>query len=321
MIPPRPTSLCVLLTAALLALAAAPARADGSVGVIVTGDSAMQPQLVAQLETWLRSHGHELISAPLPPDAISALIDCFVIEDQACARRVVEKRAKSRAVVFAQASVTSGATADRSVTLTAYWFTKNKDSIVEHRTCQRCTDVTMRRTADELMEALVGAVATRVKVTSSPPGATVMLGKKQIGTTPLHHNFPLGDHKLVFELPGRPAETRGVTVTKGEPSSIDVKFAPRPPHPSRAPAYAVLAGAVALGATGGVLIAIDEDVPTDPTVERYRDTAPAGVVLAATGAVALGVGVYLLVRTPSHRAAPTVALVPGGSILGWAGRF
>ena len=320
MIPPRPTSLCVLLTAAILALATAPAHAD-SVGVVITGESTMQPQLVAQLETWLRAHGHELTAAPLPPDAITALIDCFVIEDQACARKVIEKRAKSRAVVFAQASVTAGATADRTVTLTAYWFTKNKDPIVEHRTCQRCTDVTMRRTADELMEALVGAVATRVKVTSSPTGATVRLGKKELGTTPFHHNFPLGAHKLVFELPGRPAETREVTVAKGEPGSIDVEFAPRPPSPSRAPAYAVLAGAVALGAAGGVLIAIDEDVPADPTVENYRDTATAGVVLAATGAVALGVGVYLLVRTPSRRAAPTVALVPGGSILGWAGRF
>jgi len=316
MIPLRSTSLRVLLTVAILALAAVPARADGTVGVIVTGESTMQPQLVAQLETWLRSHGHELVAAPLPADAISALIDCFVIEDQACARGVVEKRAKTKVVVFAQATVS----ADRSVTLTAYWFTKDKAPVTEHRTCERCTDVTMRRTADELMDALVSTVATRVKVTSSPPGATVRLGKKEIGTTPFHYNFPLGEHRLVFEHPDRDPEVRQVTVTKGEPSSIDVRFAPAP-HVSRVPAYAVLAGAVALGAAGGVLLAIDEDVPTDQKDPSYHDTAPYGVGLAAAGAVALGVGVYLLVRTPSKKAVPTAALAPGGGMIGWAGRF
>jgi hypothetical protein len=325
MIPLCSTSLRVLLTAAILALAAAPARADGSVGVIVTGESTMQPQLVAQLETWLRAHGHELVSAPLPPDAISALIDCFVIEDQSCASRVVEKRAKSKVIVFAQATVTAGGTADRAVDLTAYWFAKGKDPVTEHRTCERCTDVTMRRTADELMESLVGGVATRVKVTSSPPGARVRLdkGKKEIGTTPFRYNFPLGAHRLVFELPDRAPETREVTMAKGEPTEIDVKFAPVPPGPSRWPGYAFLAGAVALGAAGGVLLAIDEDEPPpdNMTTPTYFNSAPEGVALVAGGAVALGVGVYFLVRSPSKKAAPTAAFVPGGGVIGWAGRF
>lgn len=318
----RSTSLRALLTAAFLALAAAPARADGSVGVIVTGESTMQPQLVAQLETWLRAHGHELVSAPLPPDAISALIDCFVIEDQSCASRVVEKRAKSKVLVFAQATVTAGATADRAVTLTAYWFTKGKDPIIEQRTCERCTDVTMRRTADELMETLVGGIVTRIKVTSSPPGARVRLGagKKAIGTTPFRYNFPLGDQRLIFELPDRAPETREVTVSKGEPTEIDVKFAREPSGPARWPGYACLAGAVALGAAGGILLAIDEDA--DPKEPTYTNTAPGGVALVAGGAVALGVGVYFLVRGPSKQAAPVAAFVPGGGgVVGWAGRF
>lgn len=323
--PPCLTSLRALpfaaILAAILALGSGAARADDGVGVIATGESTMQPQLVAQLETWLRAHGHELVSAPLPPDAVTALIDCFVIEDQACARGVVEKRAKPKTIVFAQAAVATGSSADRTVTLTAYWLAKGKAPLVEHRTCERCTDVTMRRTADELMEALVGEVVTRVKVISSPPGASVTLGKREIGTTPFRYNFPLGEHRLVFELPDRRREVRVITVLKGGPRTVDALFDPRPPVPSRAPAYAVLVGAAALGLTGGVLLAIDQDVPADPSVMSYRDTAPAGVALVAAGAAALGVGVYLLVRTPSHRTAPTAALIPGGSVLGWAGSF
>lgn len=321
MTSPRSTGLRALLAAASLALAAVPARAEGSVGVVVTGEATMQPQLVAQLETWLRTHGHDLVSAPLPPDAINALIDCFVIEDQACARKIVEKRAKSSSIVFAQVNVTSGATAlDRTVTLTAYWLDKGKDAIAERRLCERCTDVTMRSAADELMAALASASATRgrVKLTSTPPGATVTIDGKPVGKTPLDHSLPPGDHRVTFELGRRPAETRRVTIEKGQAHTVDVALGPAP---SRAPGFAALAGGVALGIAGGVLIVIDEDVPADPGDPEYRDTQLAGIALAATGAVAIGVGVYFLVRKPSRRAAPAVSLVPGGGVIGWTGRF
>jgi hypothetical protein len=319
----RTTCLRALLAIAVLALAAVPARADTSVGVVVTGEATMQPQLVAQLETWLRAHGHNLVSAPLLPDAINALIDCFVIEDLACAQRVVEKRAKTDAVVFAQVSVTSGATAlDRTVTLVAYWLNKGSDAVHERRICERCTDVTMRDSADELMEALAAAGSNhgRVKLTSSPPGAKVTVGGKEIGRTPLDYNLPPGKHRLVFELEGRSAETRRVSIERAETVTVDVAFGASP-RPSRGLAYATLAGGAALAIAGGIMIAIDEDVPTDPSVPEYLDTAPAGVALAAAGAAAIGVGVYLLVRKPRERSAPAVSLVSGGGVIGWTGRF
>jgi hypothetical protein len=313
-----------LLAAAILALAAVPARADHSVGVVVTGEATMQPQLVAQLETWLRTHGHDLVSAALPPDAINALIDCFVIEDPACARKVVEKRAKATSVVFAQVNVTSGATAlDRTVTLTAYWLDKGKNPRSQRRLCERCSDATMRETADDLMTALAGPGSSqgRLKLTSTPPGAKVKVDLQAVGKTPLDHSVSPGDHKVVFELEDRPAETRAVSIKKGETLTLDVAFAARPPRPSRALAFAALAGGVALGAAGGILIAIDEDVPTDRNDPEYVDTAPGGVALAVSGAVVIGVGVYLLVRKPSRRSAPAAALVPGGGTVGWVGRF
>ncbi len=318
----RPTGPRALLAAAILTLAAIPARADASVGVVVTGEATMQPQLVAQLETWLRTHGHDLVSAPLPPDAINALIDCFVIEDQACARRVVEKRAKTGSVVFAQVSVTYGATPlDRTVTLTAHWLNKGSDTITERRSCERCTDVTMRRAADELMTALAGAGSSsgRVKLTSSPPGARVTLGGAEIGKTPLDYSLPAGEHEIVFEIAGRPTETRRVAITKAQTLTVDVAFGAER-APGRALAYTALGGGAALALAGGILIRIDED-PEDTTAPRYLDTAPGGVALVAAGAAALGVGVYLLVRKPSRGSAPAVSLVSGGGVIGWTGRF
>jgi hypothetical protein len=317
-----PTLLAVVVLS--LAAATAPARADGGVGVVVTGEATMQPQLAAQLETWLKSHGHDLVSAPLPPEAINTLIDCFVIEDQSCARRVVEKRAKS-AVVFAQVSVTAGDTAlDRTVTLTAYWLDKGRDAIAERRQCERCTDVTLRKTADELMAALAGSGSSRglLKVESTPSGADVLVDGKRVGTTPFEQPLPLGDHRIVVQAPGRTPAARRISLKKGQPAAVEAVLAPKP---GRGLAYLAIGTGVAMAVAGGVLFALDEDVPADKTKPDYFDSAPAGIGLAAGGAVVLGVGVFLAVRsggTSVLKSAPTVSLVRGGGgVFGWAGRF
>lgn len=323
----RSTGLRALLAAVILSLAAIPARAEGGVGVVVTGEATMQPQLVAQLETWLRAHGHELVAAPLPPEAINALIDCFVIEDQVCARRVVEEHAKSSSVVFAQVHVTSGETPlDRTVKLTAYWLDKGRDAVVERRVCARCTDVTMRRSADDLMTALVGASASGglLELTSRPPGATVTIGGKVIGPTPIEHGLPPGAHEVVLELPGRPRELRSVKIEKGQTTAVEVAFGSPPLSRRKKLTYAALAGGAALVVVGGILIGLDEDPdpPAGPqTNPTYFDSAPGGVALALTGVAAIATGMYFLVRDPGRRSAPAVSLVPRGGLVGWTGRF
>lgn len=143
---------------ALLLVTSSPAVAAGEeVGVVVIGEATMQPQVSAQLERWLESKGHRLVTAPLPPEAVNNMIDCFVIEDEDCARTVINKHAKASSVVFARVEL-DAASGDgtRSVALTAYWFDKGKGSVAERRTCKACTDVTLRTTADELMTALAG---------------------------------------------------------------------------------------------------------------------------------------------------------------------
>src|SRR5258706_16006015 len=109
------------ITLALLLALGSSARADGDVGVIVTGDGWLQPQIAAQIEGWLSQHGHTLVPSPLPPDWINALIDCFALEDQnqGCARTIFEERAKSTNLVYARLDTKSNASnGTRDVTLT-----------------------------------------------------------------------------------------------------------------------------------------------------------------------------------------------------------
>jgi hypothetical protein len=322
----RSTGLCALLALAILALAAVPARADDNVGVVVTGEATMQPQLVAQIETWLRMHGHELVSTPLPPEAVSALIDCFVIEDPECARKVVEKRAKSDAIVFAQVSIATGASSsDRTVTITIHWLDKGKESRSKSRDCNRCTDVTMRSTADALMSDLTGddTPRGRVRFRSKPDGAKVSVGGQVIGETPIADRLPPGQHEITFEQQGRPAQRRSITIEAGKTATVSVSFGAAPMPLRTKIALASLIGGAAMAIGGGVLLAIDEnDSDARQQVDQYYyDTAPAGVALAAAGAVALGVGVYLMVRKPSARKAPVVSVTPGGGVIGWAWRY
>jgi hypothetical protein len=300
-----------------------PARAgNNDVGVVVVGEVTMQPQLAAQLESWLRQHGHQLVPAPLPPDAINTLLDCFVIEDEVCARKLVEKRSKTQSVVFAKVDVKSEAS-DKTVTLTAYWFDKGRDAIAERRYCERCTDVTLRSTADELMAALtIGNAkdAGKVKITSSPSGARVMIDGAAIGVTPLEYELKSGTHKVTLSYDSHRDDSRDIEVRRGETTPVDVmmtsiastNFFP----------LVMLGGGGVLLATGLVLIAMDEDQPkpVGEQKEFYRNTGPLGVGLAISGLVVGGIGGYLLFRTKSS-STPVASITSDSGYVGWAGTF
>jgi hypothetical protein len=138
-----------------LVLASSTARADEA-GVVVTGEATLQPQLAAQLEGWLREHGRRLVASPLDPDAINTLIDCFVLGDESCARNVVDRASKSPTLIYARVEVSPNAPdGSRDVTLVGYWLKKNSvHAIADRRLCERCTEKTLRGTADELMASL-----------------------------------------------------------------------------------------------------------------------------------------------------------------------
>jgi hypothetical protein len=135
-------------------LTAATAHAD-KVGIVVTGEARLQPQLTSQLERWLHDRGHTVVPGALEPDAINTLVDCFVLEDLGCARGVVSARASANSVVYARVDQTTNADGTLEVSVTGYWFQKEHEAIAERRVCSACTDEKMFATVDELMHALV----------------------------------------------------------------------------------------------------------------------------------------------------------------------
>jgi hypothetical protein len=303
-----------------------PARADGDVGVIVTGEGSVQPQIAAQIADWLSRHGHTLVPSPLPSDAITALIDCVVIADRSCARSIVEKRGKSTRMLFAQIDSKNDAGGSaRDVTLTAYWFDRGHDAVAERKVCQRCTAQSLRTTADEIMRKLVGSGDGQVKLKSNPAGARIVVDGHAIGVTPLDWDLPRGTHTIEMDKRGFAPASREIVVVSDQTETLSLELVPAV-SPERgtpwlriAPVAMVIAGGAAVAA-GGVMVAIDQDLgPSEPAV--IRNTGPGGVALMIGGAVVGGAGAYLLWFHSPRASTPVAALTSDGAYVGWLGRF
>jgi hypothetical protein len=151
------------------------ANADNSVGVVVIGAgsnaSNLVPVVSAEIKIWLAQRGRIATTALVPPEAVSALVDCFTLGNLDCARRVVDKQAKSSAVVYVQVSEDRG-TPD--VIVTGYWLAKDRAARIERRGCERCTTESVIATTDAIIAKLVRAATAgsdRRERTSSTPDA------------------------------------------------------------------------------------------------------------------------------------------------------
>jgi len=317
----------IVIPLALLIALSSSARAGADVGVIVTGEGSMQPQLAAQIESWLSQHGHTLVPSPLPPEAVTALIDCFVIEDQGCARGIIEKHAKSASMVYVRLDTKNASNGTRDVTLAAYWYDKGHDAITERKTCQHCTDQAMRTAADEIMKKLAGGGAVgHVKLKSVPPGARITIDGQAIGVTPLDWDLPPGKHTILMDkAPLQPA-SRDIVVASDKTELLTLELTPPDRGDEggglpRIVPLGLLAAGGALLVTGVAMIAIDQDpVPSAPPT--IRNTGPTGVGLAITGVVAGGVGAYLLwFRSPRKTSTPVAVLTSDTAYIGWLGQF
>lgn len=307
-----------LVVVVSLLLVASTAHA-GEVGVVVDGEPALRAEVAEQLARWLRDHGHAVAAAPLPADAAGMLTDCFVLEDEACARAIVDKKATTRELVYARVDVTAGGDATPTVTIAGSWLTRGQPVVSARRTCERCAHDALRAATDELLAALARAggkpTTGVIAVTSDPPGARVAIDRRPAGTTPLDRELPPGRHAIAVTLPGRAPVTREIELAAGQTVPV-VVHAPR--RDRRWPMLAIAAGG-GLALTGAVLIAIDEDPARDKPPE-IRDTAPAGYGLALVG-LAVAAGGYAWWRLGARDDVPTVAITSRGTFVGWAGRF
>lgn len=311
----------LLVVVSLFLASTATARADSSVGVVVIGDATIQPQLAAQLEDWLRQRGNLLVPSPLPSEAINALIDCFVIEDLTCARKVVEQQSKSPLMVFAKADLADATSGMRDVTITAYLFETGADPIAVRRSCASCTDTAMRVLTDELMSSLAGkgrSEVGQITLSSMPSGARVTIDGAPAGVTPLTHSLAPGLHAITISLAGHTDAVRSVTVTKGETATVVVDLSRAERRYSKLPLLGLGVGGAAL-LTGIVLYASSEADTGDKP--EYRDTKAAGIAFGVGGLAVAAASAYFLLRSDGSAEGPTVAVVPGGAYIGWGKQF
>lgn len=241
-----------LLVSVLLVSATAQARAD-EVGVVVSGEAVLQPQVRAGIEMWLRDHGHTLVASPLLPDATNKLIDCFVIEDAACARGVVEQ-STAPAIVYARVDVTDTSRTGRDFALAGTWLVKGKDPVTVRRTCHHCTEEGMRETLVSLLGSLVAATPA-----APPPAAPAPVPAPAAAPPPAAVAAPAAEAQAPEVIPVAVMGAGGAALVTGL-LLIAIDQAPDP-HGAQP--------------------------------KTLRDTEGAGVVFTLLGAAAVGAGGYL----------------------------
>lgn len=260
--------------------------ASADIGVVVTGEATLQPQLLSHLESWLKRRGNTVFSSALEPDAINTLIDCFVVEDLNCARSVIEARAKADTIIYARVEAAPAANGMRDISLVGYWMQKGHDTMAERRTCHHCTEKEMHGLADDLMLALAAQPPIGSHVHVPPPSTTAQ------------------------------AEP---TTTAGEP------VAPPPvdndEQPSRVVPAVIIGAGAAVVITGAVLFATDKEPSMTGPQPKYRDGRTAGVICMGAGAATIGVGVLWMMFHQRASSAPVASVSHDSAVIGWAGRF
>jgi hypothetical protein len=322
--------LVVLL--ALVAMAVPrPAAANTSVGVLVTGDYLKGPTQ-QQAEKWLRSRAQRVVSTALPTDAVSTLLNCFVLDDPKCMRSVVDARATTDMLVSIRIDVASKKA--REIRLTIDWFVKGHSPVTARRNCDKCSEDVLRSTIDAMLADLsktAPGFMGKLRVTSTPAGITVLLDNATIGVTPVETDVAVGDHTLQLARDGRVGDVKRIAVSGEAVTEVTLEAptaaAPHDPRipersessrPSRLlPGLMIGLGVAAIGA--GTALYLTSEEPTGQN-RTYRDTKNLGIGVAAGGGALVITGVIIVLATKTKHA-PTIAFTPGGATVGWAGSF
>ena len=319
----------LILIVALLVPRVAAANTK-SVGLLVTGDALKGPTQ-DQAEKWLRAHDQPVVTNALPKDAAKTLLDCFVIDDAKCSRGIVDARATTDSLVSIRIDIVSKK--DKDIRLTMDWFVKGKNPVSARRTCEACTEAVLRTTIDAMLLDLAKtsqAFMGHIKVTSDPPGITVLFDNETIGVTPVETDVTAGTHTARLVRDGHMGLEKSVVIGAGSQSEITLeapetpivdtpRLPPQEEHSRVVPAVLFFTGIAAIGAGAGMAFYLHKDPDTNTFESRDWKTpgyitGGAGIVVALTG------GIWFLATKSSS--GPTVgATATGNATIGWSGTF
>lgn len=192
-----------LFAVAAAAVTANPAHAKDRVGVVVAGDASLQAPVSAELASWLQQQGHPVEAAPLSAPAVNGLLDCFVLEDTACASRIVDDQARSDAILYVRVEA-GGAGPERNVTVTAHWIAKHRTPGKQKSTCKACSPEALQITLDAMLATLSASVPAPPAAASAPA--------------------PVADVEAAAPAPdpARPQQGLALGIELGEPTSATV---------------------------------------------------------------------------------------------------
>lgn len=322
--------LVALLSLALL-LSAHVARANTSVGVVVSGPEEIARKTKDVAEAWFKANDLPVTDNPLSKDGLKTLINCFVLSDMTCARGVVEARAKAANLVGFTEQV-SGKGDKRTVQLSAYWIAKNHEAVSLLRTCDGCTDQVLAKTLDSMLDDLAKLAPTMVgtiHVTTLPAGLHASVdGDTTNETTPFDREVTYGSHLIAVMRDGRVVAQEKVEVKPGATLDVPIEVPAEPKGrqtikivqggSSRAAPVVLLTVGLAAALTGGVLYWYGGPTGASYT---YRNMRPAGIATGVSGGVAIIVGVVWLAKGGSKTSHPEVSITPTETTIGWARSF
>jgi hypothetical protein len=284
--------------------------AGADVGVVVAGDPNMQAPVMSHVQRWVQDKKQGLVAAPLA-EASTAMIDCFVMDDVACARRVFEQGSRATTVVFVRVDTLTGV---RSYELNTYWFTKGKEPVNEKRSCIQCDDAKLQGSIDALMIALVHKATNgmgAIKV-PGPSEMKVKIDGTELGLAPIEREVTSGSHEVVFLDHGEPVDVRrvqvdeGAVVEVGAPHIAPAPAATAPALRSRVLPIALVVGGIAAAAVGGTLLYYGSlDGRDEPYV--YTHATEIGLPLTIAGAFAVGAGTSLFISRSGDQGTVGVA--------------
>jgi hypothetical protein len=304
-----------------IALVSSTARADDAVGVIVMGGGpTIQADVHDFVEEWLRSHGNKISRAPLADDAITAFTNCLVIDDQNCARGVVDARSSATSIVYARIDMPDKT--KRTLSFTTYWFVRGHEGVAERRSCEHCTESAWHGLVDDMLGTLAKNSAAKtghLTIDSTPSGLVVQFDNQEIGITPLERDVAAGTHRVVVMSDGHKVASSKVDVTADDTTNLRLTADLAPAHASRLwPSVLLGTGIAALVA--GTIYLYYGSLGGPNQKYTYPASTPVGVAFIAVGLGATVGGSILLAQTAAS-SGPVASITPTGAYVGWWTRF